>query len=71
MTTSLVNSEKVNKLCKKHVKANQTTFAALADKLELSEVSLWKKRKGYVEWTASEAFALADLIGCNVNDFRS
>lgn len=46
------------------------TKQSVADSLGVTTVTLNSKLKGESEFTLSQAFALADLIGCAVDDLR-
>ena len=46
------------------------TKQELADRLGISTVSLNRKLDGEVRWTWDEVCCLADILHCNVSDFR-
>ena len=46
------------------------TKQSVADSLGVSTVTLNSKLRGESEFTLSQAFVLADLIGCAVDDLR-
>lgn len=46
------------------------TKQSVADSLGVTTVTLNSKLKGESEFSLSQAFALADLIGCSADDLR-
>ena len=46
------------------------TRESLAEKIGVSRVAFWSKLNGEAEFKLSEAFALADELGCSVDDLR-
>lgn len=63
--------ETIKKLCREYARDNGVTLEAIADKLEISRVALSQKLNGRTPFKLHEAFALADLIGFDVNLFRN
>lgn len=47
-----------------------STKASVAKHLGISMQTLYSKLRGESEFTLSQAFALADLMGCSVDDLR-
>ena len=60
----------MHQLVADYVKANGMTFDAIAKKLGITRVSLWQKLNGKREFKLSEAYALADILGVSVDEFR-
>lgn len=46
------------------------TKQILANQLDMSTVTLNKKLDGDVRWTWDEVCSLADILGCELEDFR-
>lgn len=61
----------IKKLVNEYINAQGITLEALAGKIGISRVSLWKKLSGRSPFLVNEAFALADVVGFDVNLFRS
>jgi len=59
-------AERVNDYCKR----TGTTRDELARQLGFSRQTLRAKLNGDIDFRVSEAIALADIIGCEVDDFR-
>lgn len=53
-----------------YIRKNNTTQAALAEKMGMSRQTFSLKASGKRPFLLSEAFTLADILGCDVNDFR-
>lgn len=47
-----------------------STKANVAEALGVSTTTLNAKLRGESEWTLAQGFALADLMGCSVDDLR-
>lgn len=60
----------IKKLVNEYINAQGITLEALAGKIGISRVSLWKKLSGRSPFLVNEAFALADVVGFDVNLFR-
>jgi DNA-binding XRE family transcriptional regulator len=58
----------INERIKKYVKDNNTTREALANGIGISRSSLYDKIGEKSPWTLDEAIAMADFMGCTVQD---
>ena len=66
------NLEQVRAAIHEHVKTNNLTLESFArDVLGVTAVSLHNKLTGRTRFYADEAFALADVVGFDVNLFRN
>lgn len=63
--------ETIKQLCKEYARDNGVTLEVIADKLDISRVALSQKLNGRTPFKLHEAFALADLVGFDVNLFRT
>lgn len=61
----------IKKLVNEYINARGITLEALAGMIGISRVSLWKKLSGRSPFLVNEAFALADVVGFDVNLFRN
>lgn len=58
----------INEHIKRYVKENSTTREAIANGIGISRSSLYDKINGRSHWTLDEAIAMADFMGCTVQD---
>ena len=58
----------INERIKKYAKDNNTTREALANGIGISRSSLYDKINERSPWTLDEAIAMADFMGCSVQD---
>lgn len=65
-----INLEKLGTRVAEYVSGNGTTIESVAVKIGITRVSLWGKLHGKTRFYADELFMLADILGCDVNDFR-
>lgn len=65
-----VHMDAIKKLVNEYINARGITLEALAGMIGISRVSLWKKLSGRSPFLVNEAFALADVVGFDVNLFR-
>ena len=65
-----VHMDAIRKLVNEYINARGITLEALAGMIGISRVSLWKKLSGRSPFLVNEAFALADVVGFDVNLFR-
>ena len=66
-----IDLEKLGTRVAEHSRDLNTTLGAIAGKLGITRVSLWNKLCGKTRFYADEAFALADVVGFDVNLFRN
>ncbi len=66
-----INLEKLGTRVAEYSHDLNTTLGAIAGKLGITRVSLWNKLCGKTRFYADELFMLADVLDCDVNDFRN
>lgn len=62
--------EKINEKLGAWLLIEGNTKSKLASALGISTVTINKKLSGETEWVWSQVCAIADLVGCTVDDFR-
>ena len=65
----MVNLDKINELVGGYCKRENVSEKQLAEAIGLNHRNFYNRLKGYTRFTLDEASALADEIGCSINEF--